>query len=580
MTNRPSEATLRNWRRLAVTDPSERLQTRANKTSSARRIVPLEYLTHRRNLPRLQQLLALLAGNACRLPEVLFSLGRNLLRRRNILARPHVRAVLAEYPWQAIAELETYPLPEDEFDFLGLLYQCLKSEGEKNRQGSYYTPLPLIRQLLQEVSCPASADWLDPCCGSGAFLLAAPARQPQQLTGIDIDELAVMLAKINLLLKFPEQEFSPRIFCANFLHSGPDGLPSGAGVQADPQYDCIVSNPPWGACIPNRPGAALNQPAEETFSSILQQAYRLLRPGGELHFLLPEAALQIKAHREFRRFLLQDCRLHKISAFRNRFAGVSSRSVGVSISRDSPGPEFSFCRAGASISLSRQAILQDEQLRVQCLSAQDRRILSALYDRQEATLAGSTWGLGIVTGDNRGKLCDCGGDGLEAVYTGREISEYQLLPPRKFIRFDRTQLQQAAPDHLYRAPAKLVYKFISPRPVFTCDQGQHLFLNSANMLIPAIPGLDCVTVLAFLNSQLFRYIYQKQFTDLKVLQGNLLRLPFPAVSSPQNRCLSQLAQRILAGETSCRAELEEQVFAAFAVPDRDRDYILQQLQDS
>lgn len=580
MTNRLSEATLRNWRRLAVTDSSERLQARANKTSSKRRIVPLEYLTNRRNLSRLQQLLALLAGKDCRLPDVLFSLGRNLLRRKNILDRPHVQAVLADYPWQVIAELETYPLPEDEFDFLGLLYQCLKSEGEKNRQGSYYTPLPLIRQLLQEVSCPEHADWLDPCCGSGAFLLAAPVRRPQQLTGIDIDELAVMLAKINLLLKFPEQEFSPRIFCRNFLHPWPDELLAGSGLHTGLQYDCIVSNPPWGACLPSRTGAAVNLPAEETFSSMLQQSYRLLRPGGELHFLLPESALQIKAHREFRRFLLQDCRLHKISVFRNRFAGVSSRSIGVSISRNPPGAEFCFCRGGASISVSRKTILEDEQLRVQFLSFQDRRILSALYERQAATLAGSTWGLGIVTGDNRSKLRDFGGEGWEAVYTGREISEYQLHPPRKFIRFDRSQLQQAAPDWLYRAPVKLVYKFISPRPVFTCDQGQHLFLNSANMLIPAIPGLACLTVLAFLNSLLFRYIYQKQFTDLKVLQGNLLRLPFPAVPSRQDRCLSQLAQRILEGEADCRAELEDQVFTAFAVPDRDRDYILKQLQKS
>ncbi len=572
-----SDATRRNWHRLAVVDQAERLQKRANKTRSSRFIIPLEYLSSRRNLPVLQQLLSRIRQERMPLPDVLFSLGRNLLRQKQILERPHVQAALESCQRKSIPELESCPLPEDEFDFLGLLYQCLKPEGEKHRQGSYYTPLPLIKRVLREILCPAQgANWLDPCCGSGAFLLAMPAKQPQQLTGIDNDELAVMLAKINLLLKFPEREFSPQIYCRNFLLPVPPSLPEPLDRALRMRYDYIVSNPPWGNCGITTEIKSAKTPRREIFSLLLRRAYQHLRPGGELHFLLPEAALQIRAHREIRGFLLQDCRLHKISVYPPQFTGVSSGFASIFISRARPQKEFLFSRGGLDSTISRQTSLRDKDFRFQCISPEDREILCFLYARGQSTLAGSRWGMGIVTGDNRRKLRDHCPAGWEAIYTGREIAEYQLSPPRKFIRFMRSELQQAAADDIYRAPLKLVYKFISPRPVFACDFGQHLFLNSANILIPAIPGFDCLTVLAFLNSWLFQYIYRKQFSDLKVLKRNLLQLPFPDLKPEQNQEIKRLGENILAGQDECRELLEDKIFAAFALPQRERKYILEQ----
>ena len=45
---------------------------------------------------------------------------------------------------------------------------------------------------------------------------------PQQLFGIDIDPIAVMICKINLLLRFPQIGFMPQIFCGDFLSKGFD----------------------------------------------------------------------------------------------------------------------------------------------------------------------------------------------------------------------------------------------------------------------------------------------------------------------------------------------------------------------
>ena len=63
--------------------------------------------------------------------------------------------------------------------------------------------------------------------------------------------------------------------------------------------------------------------------------------------------------------------------------------------------------------------------------------------------------------------------------------------------------------------------------VFAYDNKQRLFLNSANILIPKLEGYTIKEVMAFLNSELFEYIYLKKFNEIKILKGNLMELPFP-----------------------------------------------------
>ena len=45
-----------------------------------------------------------------------------------------------QFNTQKIDTLIKHSLPEQEQDILGLVYQSLLSEGEKNLMGSYYTP--------------------------------------------------------------------------------------------------------------------------------------------------------------------------------------------------------------------------------------------------------------------------------------------------------------------------------------------------------------------------------------------------------------------------------------------------------
>lgn len=103
----------------------------------------------------------------------------------------------------------------------------------------------------------------------------------------------------------------------------------------------------------------------------------------------------------------------------------------------------------------------------------------------------------------------------------------KISDSENYINYTRENFQQVAPENIYRAKEKLVYKFISKKLIFAYDNKQRLFLNSANILIPKLENYTIKNVMTFLNSTLFQYIYTKKFNELKVLKGNLTELPFP-----------------------------------------------------
>lgn len=168
-----------------------------------------------------------------------------------------------------------------------------------------------------------------------------------------------------------------------------------------------------------------------------------------------------------------------------------------------------------------------------------------------------------MTGDNKGRLLSEPALGTEPIYTGKEIKPYRLRPARQHIVFDRQRLQQAAPDAIYRAPEKLVYKFISKRLVFAYDAEGSLCLNSANILIPSAPSMGIKTVMTFLNSSVFQFLHAKIFGEVKVLKGNLTGFPFPHVSEEIDARLTRLANDVLAGDDAKRDEIDALVFALY-----------------
>ena len=101
--------------------------------------------------------------------------------------------------------------------------------------------------------------------------------------------------------------------------------------------------------------------------------------------------------------------------------------------------------------------------------------------------------------------------------------------------------------------------------MFAYDDSQSLFLNSANILIPKIPNMSTKTVLAFLNSDLYQFIYTKLFSDIKILKGNLSELPFPEIDEKLNNKLNSLVDGILYHNKDNKDEINELICDVFKI---------------
>ena len=555
-----SKATERNWSRLN-TNSENRLTKRANKSRSDKNFIPLERCTNPKSEEYINEIILFKRHNKITLESLLYSLCLKLFKQNSISNSIPVKKFVNDYSHLISDDnVMSIEIP-DEFDILGTVYQSLLSEGKKNIKGSYYTPKHIVSSMLSDFSFSNDDTFLDPCCGSGAFLLCADGVNPKNLYGYDVDKISVMLAKANLIIKFKNHDFYPNVECLDFLSKK---------CICDKQFDFIATNPPWGAS-----DATTVQPISsgETSSKFFVKSYSLLKNGGVLSFLLPISLLNVKVHKDVRQFILENGRLEKIRIFPDLFTGVTTTFVSIDHSKNDYKDTIEYISPFKTSLINRSSFYKTENYTFTQVENIDENIISKIKSKGNLTLKDSKWALGIVTGDNANKVHDAYREGEELIYTGKEIKPYKLLKARKYLLFDRKKLQQAAKDEFYRSPEKLVYKFISKKLVFAYDNTGALFLNSANILIPKIPGMCIKTVMAFLNTSIFQYLYIKMFNEIKILKGNLLLLPFPKISQEQDAELSKLVDSVLKEDNIAISKIEEWVKNFYSLNDEEISHI-------
>ena len=107
------------------------------------------------------------------------------------------------------------------------------------------------------------------------------------------------------------------------------------------------------------------------------------------------------------------------------------------------------------------------------------------------------------------------------ILKGSDIQKFRFTEGKRFIAYRPELFQQTAPTEYYRAPRKLLYRFISDQLVFAYDDRQTLSLNSCNVVIPEIEGLEMKYVLAVLNSRVAQFYFEKSFQSVKVLRSHI-----------------------------------------------------------
>jgi len=559
-----SEATRRNWDKLQL-DGDDRLKHRANKSRSQKIITPEGYVTAA-SLPRFVE--DLKAGNHA-INELIFSLCASYLEH-NKVNEQNKRRFFEEYAHCKRIELSVprQILKNRQDDWIGFVYQSLTAEGSRILKGLYYTKPVIVSEMLSDIRVLNGETLLDPCCGSGIFLLKVENVQLEQLYGIDNDPLAVMIAKANLMVKYYESSVYPKIYQMDFLLHA-------ASALGDQKFDYIVTNPPWGTEKGHLHRSDVIQ-SKEKASLFFTESFKFLNKNGIQHFLLPSSLMKIKVHADLRRFVTHETRMESLKCYRERFKGVFTDFISLKVSRKPVFGSQNYTVTSEKNEVSRKEFVprNDDFCAIPMLSDRDEAIIGKVERLRHDDLSHSRWALGIITGNNAKVLKDRPQKGMEPIFTGKDIIKYGLRQASRYIHFNRADFQQCAKEELYRAKEKLVYKFVSGHLCFSYDDQQRLFLNSANILIPDIDGMSIKTVLAFLNSSLFNFLYVKRFDDLKILKGNLCTLPFPKVTAEEDRQFTELVDKVLGGDTSSQEEIDKMIFGLYELDNDEINLIL------
>lgn len=400
---------------------------------------------------------------------------------------------------------------------IGDAYEQSLSESFRNKEGIFYTPPFIVSDFMKIADKDiSSATFLDPCCGSGNFIIRAIELgfKPENIFGYDTDPMAVEITKKRILQK--TGYFSKNIQHTDFLRKAARQK-KGEGLL----FDYIYTNPPWGKKIAKeekeqygfifQSGRSLDSCSLFFFACL-----RYLHPNGELGLLLPDSFFNIGAFEDARRKLLS-LDVQRFIDYGKPFKGLMTKAFAFvlkNIKYNENSLVHSFIKNPKSI------------INFQC-NTESLKVIENVYKKSYINLINrANWGLGIVTGNNDKFLTATSKNGFIQVFKGSDIGKARINNSNYFIPNDLALYQQVAPIELYKAPIKLIYKFISSDLCFFCDTEQRFILNSANMLIPNenLP-LSATQLCDLFNSDFMNWLFKELFRTHKVLRSDLESLP-------------------------------------------------------
>ena len=582
----------------------EKINKRANKIGAEKTFLPDEYIQDKNSFEELNSIVNFIKNNNIAIFPALLLVSLNLLKKEGILLKVDVYDVIRKNELffsnkQIKGEIESWiseikegeiknsfsflldcSLPKQR-DILGFLYQSLLIEGKKSQSGSYYTPSDIVNKITADY-VKKDSKVLDPCCGTGQFLLAFSdiVENPANIYGIDSDEIAVRIARLNILIKFKEKYFVPNVVCKNTLFEIGNYDLFSLNDENIRDFDVVATNPPWGAHFAKEDNEKLKKiypeiSSLESFSYFLKKSLDLLCDGGVSSFILPESILNVKTHKDIRNIILKNSQIKKIIYLDRIFKNVFTPVVRLDFKKNKVNNnKVSICKGNEQYNINQERWLNNQDFIFDIHTSEfDAEIIDKMYKTNYTTLKNNAdWALGIVTGNNKEFRISEPQDGYEPIYKGKEIGRFILNNPSSYIRFVPKKFQQVAPIEKYRAKEKLIYRFISKYLFFAYDNKQKLTLNSANVVIPRIPNYPIKMIVALFNSSPYQFLFQKKFSSIKVLRNHIEQMPLPLWDEKTFSEIIKIVNEIIGGNNNF-IKLDNYIMNKFSFSEKEKDYI-------
>ncbi|EOC3264979.1 N-6 DNA methylase [Campylobacter upsaliensis] len=289
-----------------------------------------------------------------------------------------------------VENLESISLSKTDLDIKGKVFQKFFADFFKGTAGQYFTPLNIVRFMVECFDLRQNDLVLDPSCGSGGFLLQTLQYMQEKskkldgeynqkrfwhsfaeknLYGIEINGGISQTAKMNMII---HDDGHTNVITADGLDSFENFIKKNNKFQKN-TFNFIFTNPPFGSSIPaskpyfedfsfaksevhfidkiidkKSPKDLSTQKSEILF---LERYFEFLKEGGIVACVLPDGILTNSSLQNVRDYLLE------------RFYLLASFSL----------PQHTFSNYGAGVKSS-----------ILVLKKKDKKAMKAFLDKKEA----------------------------------------------------------------------------------------------------------------------------------------------------------------------------------------------------
>ena len=169
----------------------------------------------------------------------------------------------------------------------------------KKENGIFYTDIGLSQKIIKFLDIPTTATIIDPCCGTGSFLLSAKNMGYSAVYGADIDKNAISFIK-------KEYNIENVKVINTLVNSGEEVLKK---LKIGSECDFVIGNPPYAPIskdivIDTNDYLFLRNVKDSgsnLFVGALYRAFELAKSNGIISYIIPKNFLHISSYGLLRR---------------------------------------------------------------------------------------------------------------------------------------------------------------------------------------------------------------------------------------------------------------------------------------
>ena len=521
-----------------------------------------------------------------------------------------------------------------------------KDAKKRKEQGIYYTPTFIVDYIVKNAlkpvldKCESVADLkkikvLDPACGSGSFLIKALEviyekhwefgnRKPvetkitillENIYGVDLDEKAVEIARLNLLLSALDEKrklplLSENIKNGNSLISGTDEeLKKYLGKNLKEKkpfnweeefpdvfkqggFDVVIGNPPY---VRNR---ELENKDKEFFAKeyetasgqydlyqlFFEQSIKLLKTGGFVGFITSNKYTIADYGKKLREYLLENSKIISIADVSNLdvFKDAATYPYIIIFKKDKenqgnvitaykPANEGNLTNGEVKIS---QAKLNETESKAFVLKGENH-ILKKIESVSEKLGDICTIKETIHTGNVRQKLIVYKklDENCKKLLAGKDCHRYRFKWGGKWIRYDKNLIDKKKGEYgnicepKYFDNSKILLRDISLYPEAVFDDEKYYSVNTLYSIQTINKKYSLLYLLSIINSALVRFYFNERFEDAHIAGGFLRfkkiyssQIPIRKIdfSNPKEKIIHDELTKLGEKMTSFNKELQDE----------------------